>query len=80
MLLYNDPINKRVYVANVLMEVFSWDEVLANSVMLEAHTNGFAVTGEYNKETAFEYVKKLTDRGLFAEARKADDLSNSESE
>ena len=30
------------------MEIFSWSESLANSVMLEAHNNGYAVTGEYN--------------------------------
>lgn len=72
-ILYNDPVNKRNYVASVLMDVFTWDEALASSVMLEAHNNGFAVTGEYNKETAFDYVKKLVDRGLFAEARKSDE-------
>ena len=72
-LLYNDPVNKRNYVATVLMEVFSWDEALASSVMLEAHNSGFAVTGEYSKDTAFDYAKKLVDRGLFAEARKSDE-------
>lgn len=79
-ILYNDPINKRNYVATVLMEVFTWDEALADSVMLEAHNNGYAVTGEYNKETAFEYVKKLVDRGLFAEARKSDEVIGGDNE
>ena len=30
-ILYDDPFNKRAYVASVLMDVFSWSEDMANS-------------------------------------------------
>ena len=54
------------------MEVFKWQESRANDVMLQAHTNGFAVCGEFYKELAEEYAKQLQDEGLDAEAVEAD--------
>ena len=42
--------------------------------MLRAHTTGFAVTGEWNKELAEEYWKKLTQKGLLAEVVKSKDM------
>ena len=45
-------------------------------VMLRAHTTGFAVTGEWNKELAEEYWKKLTQKGLLAEVVKSKDMGN----
>jgi ATP-dependent Clp protease adapter protein ClpS len=71
--LFNDPYNKRQYVSMVLMEVFSWTEMMAGEVMLQAHTHGYAVTGEWVKETATEYCDKLLDRGLVAEVIKMGD-------
>jgi len=44
--------------------------------MLRAHTTGFAVTGEWNKELAEEYWKKLIQRGLLAEVVKSKDIGN----
>jgi len=70
--LYNDPFNKKQYVQQALMEVFKWQESRANDVMLQAHTNGFAVCGEFYKELAEEYAKQLQDKGLDAEAVEAD--------
>ena len=72
-ILYNDPFNKRAYVSAVLQEVFKWDEMQADEVMLQAHNNGFAVTVETSKERALEYVEKLLSKGLLAEARKSGD-------
>ena len=46
-ILYNDPVNKRAYVQGVLMEVFNWDEMKSNSVMMQAHTYGLAIAGEW---------------------------------
>lgn len=43
--------------------------------MLRAHTTGFAVTGEWNKELAEEYWKKLIQKGLLAEVVKSKDMS-----
>lgn len=74
--LFNDPYNKRQYVSQVLMEVFSWTEVMASDVMMQAHTYGYAVTGEWAKTTAQEYCDKLVDKGLFAEVVKVGDGSD----
>merc|ERR1711918_201255 len=63
-ILYNDPINKRAYVQGVLMEVFNWDEMKANSVMMQAHTYGLAITGEWYKELAVEYADQLNRKNL----------------
>jgi ATP-dependent Clp protease adapter protein ClpS len=66
--LFNDPFNKRQFVQQALMEVFNWDESRANGVMMQAHTNGMAVCGEFYKELAEGYAKQLQDKGLDAEA------------
>lgn len=58
------------------MEVFNWDESRANGVMMQAHTNGMAVCGEFYKELAEEYAKQLQNKGLDAEAV-ADDKKES---
>lgn len=58
------------------MEVFNWTESLANDVMYQAHNNGFAITGEYSKDVADDYCKKLVAKGLFAEVRKSDDMGD----
>lgn len=78
--LFNDPVNKRQYVSQVLMEVFTWTEMMASEVMLQAHTHGYAVTGEWGKETAQEYCDKLLDRGLVAEVIKVGDGADDEDE
>ena len=72
-ILYNDPFNKRQYVSGVLQEIFSWDDMQADAVMLQAHQNGYAVAVETSKEKAETYVRKLLEKGLIAEARKAGD-------
>jgi ATP-dependent Clp protease adapter protein ClpS len=56
------------------MEVFSWSETMANDVMMQAHTNGYAVTGEYMQEVANEYCGALTQRGLLAEVVASADM------
>ena len=72
-ILYNDPFNKRAYVSGVLQDVFKWDDMQADAVMLQAHTYGYAVAVETSKETAEKYVKQLLEKGLIAEARKSGD-------
>ena len=75
-ILYNDPINKRAYVQGVLIDVFSWDENKANAVMMQAHTYGLAIAGEWYKELAVEYAQQLTRRNLIAEAKPAGNGDN----
>ena len=72
-ILYNDPFNKRAYVSGVLQDVFKWDDMQADAVMLQAHTYGYAVAVETSKEKAEKYVKQLLEKGLIAEARKSGD-------
>lgn len=48
------------------MVVFGWEKYKANAVMLEAHTQGMATAGVYEKEQAETYVTKLTEKGLIA--------------
>lgn len=67
--LYNDQFNKREYVLKCLMEVFSWPENKATSVMMAAHTMGACVAHECYKELAIKYTEDLVKLGLFAEAR-----------
>lgn len=65
--LFDDPVNKRAYVAQCLMEVFGWDLAKAESIMLLAHNFGYAVTGEWPKDVAESYCTALLDKGLHAE-------------
>lgn len=67
--LYNDPFNKRLYVQQALMDVMSMTEAVAQDTMMQAHTYGFAVAGEWVKEVAEDYAKKLVEKGLVAEAK-----------
>ena len=76
-LLYNDPFNKRIYVATSLMQVFGWTEDMATEVMLQAHNNGYAVLGEWFKELAEEYSSQLTGKGLLNEVVKSRSRPNS---
>eukprot|EP01036_Dinobryon_divergens_P022803 gene22803-31100_t len=53
------------------MEVFSWTEEMAADVMMQAHTYGLAVLGEWTQEIAEEYSKQLTDKGLVVSVHKS---------
>ena len=77
LILYNDPFNKRLYVQSALMEILSFTEAVAEAVMLQAHNYGFAVAGEFSKELAIDYAKKLVDKGLVAEAKPCNDDDSS---
>lgn len=71
LILFNDNFNKRAYVAAALQEVLGFSSEMSEAVMLQAHNNGFAVAGEWYKELCQEYAKRLTDKGIMAEAVKA---------
>eukprot|EP01038_Epipyxis_sp_PR26KG_P006700 gene6700-9191_t len=78
-ILYDDPFNKRVYVAICLLEVFPWTEDMATAVMLQAHNFGFAILGEWTKEQAESYCDKLTKKGLIVEVKASKDVYGSKS-
>eukprot|EP00438_Fugacium_kawagutii_P023731 Skav231420 [mRNA] locus=scaffold330:18720:27633:+ [translate_table: standard] len=52
LVLYNDPLNKREYVARCLMTICLLKEGDAYQVMMKAHKEGVAVVGTYAFETA----------------------------
>ena len=68
-ILYNDEFNKRAYVQKTLMDVFSWDENKSHSIMMQAHTYGLTICGEWYKELAEQYAQQLNVKGLVAEAK-----------
>ena len=79
-ILYNDPFNKRLYVQQALMDVMSMTEAVAQDTMMQAHTYGFAVAGEWVKEVAEDYAKKLVEKGLVAEAKSSKEPESAGSE
>ncbi|KAL7494397.1 hypothetical protein ACHAWT_003115 [Skeletonema menzelii] len=71
--LYNDPMNKREFVARCLMEICSLDDGEAYNVMMKAHQLGIAVIGNYHREMAEMYKMRLSSEGLFIDMVPADD-------
>jgi ATP-dependent Clp protease adapter protein ClpS len=55
----------------------SFSETVARDTMMQAHTYGFAVAGEWAKEIAEDYAKQLVEKGLIAEAKSSNDSSDS---
>mmetsp|Transcript_21072 Transcript_21072/g.43364 ORF Transcript_21072/g.43364 Transcript_21072/m.43364 type:complete len:149 (+) Transcript_21072:121-567(+) len=70
--LWNDPMNKREYVARCLIEICSLEDGMAYSVMMHAHQNGMAVIGQYQKEIAEGYTSELTQHGLTVDMAQAE--------
>eukprot|EP01082_Thalassiosira_pseudonana_P010538 g9183.t1 g9183 contig36:63966-64510(+) len=71
--LYNDPMNKREFVARCLMEICGLDDGAAYTVMMHAHQQGLSVIGKYHREVAELYKMKLQMEGLFVDMIPADD-------
>lgn len=46
-------------------------QILSIDVMMQAHTHGLAVLGEWIQEIAEEYCKQLTDKGLVVSVHKS---------
>jgi ATP-dependent Clp protease adaptor protein ClpS len=59
-LLHNDDYTPMQFVVAVLETVFHKSQSDAMSIMLHAHTSGFAVAGVYTFEIAEEKVAKVT--------------------
>ena len=71
--LYNDPWNKREFVARCLMEVCGHDDGSAFTVMMQAHQDGIGVVGNYHRELAEMYKMRLSEEGLLIDMVPADD-------
>ncbi|GMI23075.1 hypothetical protein TrCOL_g8135 [Triparma columacea] len=71
--LFNDPMNKREYVARCLMETCGLSEGQAFQIMMNAHQNGAAVVGTYAFEQAELYYQSLRGAGLTVDMVKVGD-------
>ena len=71
--LYNDPMNKREFVARCLTEICGLGGGAAYGVMMRAHQNGIAVIGNYHRELAELHKARLSGEGLFVDMVPADD-------
>lgn len=71
--LYNDPMNKREFVARCLTEVCSLSDGAAFQCMMRAHQSGIAVIGQYHLEMAELYKSELSERGLMTDMVPVDD-------
>jgi ATP-dependent Clp protease adapter protein ClpS len=71
--LYNDPMNKREFVARCLTEVCSLSDGAAYQCMMRAHQFGISVIGEYHLEMAELYRDQLTEQGLLIDMVPVDD-------
>ena len=73
MRLYNDPMNKREFVAKCLMEICGLDDGMSFTIMMKAHQAGIAVIGNYPREQAEMYKVGLSGEGLMIDMVPADD-------
>mmetsp|Transcript_46968 Transcript_46968/g.94134 ORF Transcript_46968/g.94134 Transcript_46968/m.94134 type:complete len:165 (-) Transcript_46968:85-579(-) len=71
-LLFNDPMNTREYVCDVLVEVFGHSKTKAYDIMQTAHTSGFAVCNTTDKEEADVQSAKLGEKNLMSSVVQAD--------
>ena len=62
--LFNDPMNKREFVAMCLSKIVGLSDGQSYQVMMQAHQNGVAIVGRYDYERAELYRDKLVDQGL----------------
>ena len=71
--LFNDPFNKREFVARCLAEVCGKSDGESYSIMMEAHQNGMGIVGRYDFEIAELYNKSLKENGLLVDMVPVDD-------
>ncbi len=71
--LYNDPFNKREFVARCLAEVCGKSDTESYQIMMEAHRNGMGLVGRYNFEIAELYHGSLKENGLMVDMIPVDD-------
>mmetsp|Transcript_9935 Transcript_9935/g.14043 ORF Transcript_9935/g.14043 Transcript_9935/m.14043 type:complete len:166 (+) Transcript_9935:169-666(+) len=71
--LYNDPMNKREFVARCLTQITGLSDTAAYQVMMQAHNHGLAVVGRYAFEIAELYHDSLREQGLYVDMIQVDD-------
>ena len=62
--LYNDPFNKREFVARCLSEVCGKSDTESFQIMMQAHKSGMGLIGVYDFEIAEMYYSSLNEMGL----------------
>jgi ATP-dependent Clp protease adaptor protein ClpS len=62
--LFNDPMNKREFVAMCLSKIVGLTDGQAYQVMMQAHQNGVAIVGRFDLERAELYRNALLENGL----------------
>jgi ATP-dependent Clp protease adaptor protein ClpS len=65
--LFNDPFNKREFVAMCLSKIVGLTDGQSYQVMMQAHKNGLAVVGRFDLERAELYKTALNENGLMAD-------------
>lgn len=71
--LFNDPFNKREFVARCLAEVCGKSDTESYQIMMQAHKNGMGLVGRYNFEIAELYHSSLKENGLLVDMIQVDD-------
>jgi ATP-dependent Clp protease adapter protein ClpS len=71
--LFNDPFNKREFVARCLSTVCGKTDTESYQIMMAAHKNGMGVVGLYMFEIAELYYSSLKENGLLVDMVKVDD-------
>jgi ATP-dependent Clp protease adaptor protein ClpS len=62
--LFNDPMNKREFVAMCLSKIAGLTDGQAYQVMMQAHKQGVAIVGRYDLERAELYRNSFSENGL----------------
>ena len=65
--LFNDPFNKREFVAKCLSTICGKSDGESYQIMMQAHKNGMGVIGRYMFEVAELYYKSLSESGLLVD-------------
>jgi ATP-dependent Clp protease adaptor protein ClpS len=71
--LFNDPMNKREFVAMCLSKIVGLSDGQAYQVMMQAHQNGIGIVGRFDLERAELYKSALIDNGLTCDMIPVDD-------
>jgi ATP-dependent Clp protease adapter protein ClpS len=71
--LFNDPVNKREFVARCLSTICGKSDTESYQIMMAAHKNGMGVVGRYVFEIAELYYKSLKENGLLVDMVEVDD-------
>mmetsp|Transcript_8845 Transcript_8845/g.14710 ORF Transcript_8845/g.14710 Transcript_8845/m.14710 type:complete len:164 (+) Transcript_8845:172-663(+) len=71
--LWNDPVNKREFVARCLTSICGKSDGESFQIMMQAHKNGRGVIGRYAMEIAELYCSSLNGEGLMVDMVQVDD-------